>query len=452
MEGAANIAQCFTDPDEEVRAAAIRSFCLLGGERAIATVTPFLGDAKAPVKAAAVAGLISHGGLDGILRAAEPLKQMLESPEAQVREQGARVLVEIRVRNFYQPVLQLMRDPSIRVQTAAIAAAGEMQSPELIPALIYKLAQRETAHAAGRALVRYGEGVLEILGKVLAQPHEDINIRRQIPRILAQLGSKRALDLLLAHLEVADPGLRREVARAAVRVRDRLGALVVAREPVEAIITREVRDAIQLLAAIEDLGQQSKGSALLHDSLNERVEWAKDRIFRMLAIIYPSKTVELVCGNLTSSSPNVRSNAVEVLDNMLSKGVKRVLIPLLEDGPGEAKLRLGAQLFKLERKNLEQLLKDLMVGPDPWLRVCAVHEAGERNLTSLTADVEARLADEDPVVRETAVRALTLLMPPEKWKRTLEPLKGERVSWVRKYALSRTEPPLPVEPVPAGAV
>ncbi len=438
LAGASAIAACFNDVNEEVRAAAIRAFCLLGRERAIGTVAPFLEQKEAAVRAAAVAGMIAHGGLDGILRAAEPLKHMLESPDAPVREQAARVLVEIRVRNFYQPVLTLMRDTSSRVQLAAIAAAGEMQSPELIPALVYKLAVRETAHAAGRALARYGEGVMEVLGKVLAQPNEDIAIRRQIPRILAQLGGRRALDLLLAHLEVSDPGLRREVARAAVRVRDRLGTVTVAPEPVEAIITREVKEAFQLIAAMEDLGPRlQNGSSLLFDSLGERAAWARDRIFRMLAIIYPSKTVELVFGNLTSPSPNVRANAVEVLDNMLSKNIKRVLIPLVEETPADARLRAGAQLFKLERQDVEHWLKELMGGPDPWLRVCALHEIAERRLTALLPDIAQRLRDEDPVVRETAVRTLTLLSPSNGWRTLLGPMEGERVAWVKRYSDSR---------------
>ncbi|MBI5496943.1 MAG: HEAT repeat domain-containing protein [Deltaproteobacteria bacterium] len=439
--GAQGILNAFQDGDESVRAAAVRAYCLLGRERAIGTVGPLLEDTQAAVRAAAVAGMIAHGGLDGILRAALPLKHMLESESAVVREQAARVLMEIRVRNFYQPVLQLLRDASPRVQQAALAAAGEMQSPELVPALVYKLGSRETALAAGRALARYGEHVLDVLGKVLSHPNEDLAIRRQVPRILAQVGGRHALDLLLAHLEVSDPGLRREVARAAVRVRDRLGATTVAPEPVEAIIAREVEGTFQLLAALEDLGPRPTGPALLHDSLEERVAWAKDRIFRLLAIIHPSRTVDMIFGNLTSPSQNVRANAVEVLDNLCSKTVKRVLVPLVEETPPDAKLRAGAQLFRLERKGLEAWLQDLMTGADPWLRVCAVHEAGERRLTSLEADVEARLRDDDSVVREAAVQALARLVTRDRLRSALGALQDERVDRVRRFAQHVTAQP-----------
>jgi HEAT repeat protein len=434
------VCACFADPNDEVRAAAIRAYCFLGRERAIPTVTPFLGSDNASVRAAAVAGLITHGSLDGILRAAEPLKHMLEHADPVVRAHGASVLAEIRVRNFYQPVLALMRDSSTRVQLAAIAAAGEMQSPELIPALLYRLAHRETAHAALRALYRYGDSILELCAKVLGHTNEDLAIRRHIPRILSAMRSRAALDVLLGFLDVEDPALRREVARAAVRVRDHLGTALVPREPVEKRISGEVRDAFQLIAAIADLGTRPDRPSLLHDALEERVHAAKDRIFRMLAIVYPSRTVELVFGNLSSPSANVRANAVEILDNMLSNNVKRVLLPLVEDTTMDTRLRAGMQLFGLERKNGEAWLGELMLAGDPWLRVCAVHEAGERRLPALVDVVAGRMADPDPVVRETAARAASQLMSRERWLSTLAALQGEHVEWVRRYAesLART--------------
>ena len=436
LASAGHIADRFKDDSPEVRAAAVRAFCLVGRERALSTMVPFLSDADARVRAAAVAGLIAHGGLDGILQAADPLKRMLEDPDAGVREHAARVLAEIRVRNFYQPVLALLRDPSPRVQNAALQAAGEMQSPELIPALVYKLGRRETAHTASRALARYGESILDVLEKVLARPEEDLTIRRQVPRILAAICSHRTLDLLLAHLDVPDPALRREVARAAARVKDRLGGITVDPAPVERIITKEVQQAFQLLAALEDVGGAQDQPSLLRDSLGERVDWARDRIFRLLAIIYPSRTVDVVFGNLSSPQPNVRANAVEVLDNMLSKNIKRVLITLVEEQAPGARLRSGAAMFRLERKDLEGWLRELMGGPDPWLRVCAVHEAGERGATHLADEVAARLEDPDAVVRETAARTMARLLPRDAWTAAVAALREDRSELVRSYATS----------------
>jgi ATP/ADP translocase len=450
-EHAEAIAGSFGDPSEPVRAAAIRAFCFLGRESAISTVQPYLADPSAPVRAAAVAGLIGYGGLDGMLRAAEHLQAMLHHPDEAHRDHAAQILAEIHVRNFYQPVLDMLRDPSPKVQLSALAAAGEMQSPELLPALVYRLARRHTAAAAARALSRYGEKALPALGKVLAHPDEDLAVRRQVPRVVALIGGPAALDLLLGHVGTRDPALRREVARAAVRVRDRLPGVTVPVERVEPAVESEVREAFELLAAVEDLGPRPDRPSLLHDALNERVQWTVDRAFKLLAVVYPSKTVELVFGNISSASPNVRANAVEVLDNMLSKRIARFLLPLVEDAPAESKLRRGGELFVLTHHDAESRLRDLMNGPDPWLRVCAVHEAGERGMATLVADVTARLGDADPVVRETTARALTRLLPRDTWLGYLERLRDDRVERLRRYAEGLAASTAPGGPTVTGA-
>lgn len=440
MASANPIAARFADEDADVRASAIRAYALIGRERSITKVVTHLKDEHAGVRAAAVAGLIAHGGLDGILQAADPLKRMLEDPDPGVREQAARVLQEIRVKNFYQPVLKLMWDENARVQQAAIAAAGEMLSPELIPALVYKLGERETASAAGRALARYGESVLDLLGKVLANAHEELAIRRQVPRILSSMGSPKALDVLLTFLGVPDPSLRREVARAVVRIKDRLPNVNVDASPVEDIITQEVRDAFELMGALADM-DGGDGISLMRDSLRERLDAARERMFRLLAIVYPSKTVDLVYRNLTSPQQNVRANAVEVLDNMLSKRLKKVVIPLVEDQPVEGRLRVAWQLFQLERRSPEQWLDQLLQSQDPWLRVCAVNEVGRGKTTALLDRVRACLGDPDAVVRETAVKAVLALMPHGAWRPEVEGLREDRNLRVRAYATEQLAQP-----------
>src|SRR5260370_1009086 len=73
------------DPTPEVRAAALGAVCAIEQEAAVQTVLPFLEVKNAPeavVRAAAAVALIRHAGLDGVLAAAEPLKQLLGTREA----------------------------------------------------------------------------------------------------------------------------------------------------------------------------------------------------------------------------------------------------------------------------------------------------------------------------------------------------------------------------------
>jgi HEAT repeat protein len=300
-----------------------------------------------------------------------------------------------------------------------------MKSPELVPSLIYKLRQRETARAAQAALSAYGDDVIDALVKVVRQPREDAGLRRAVPRVLERIGSQAALDALLSALFVVeDDEVRRELARACARLRDRLG-VTVDEAAVKKLIDAELGRHYQLLAMMADL-QTVAGDRrrdLLRDALEARAWRSLDGVFRLLAIVQPYKAIETIWGNLRSTSAVSRANAIEVLDNLLDSDEKRGLLPLVEaagelqdDGPAAARalarlLDRGGELHRLERRAPEQWLKLLLEGKDEWLVVCALFTVTELGLAHVNDAVEGHLAHKNPIVRETALSALSVLVP-----------------------------------------
>ncbi|MCP4500318.1 MAG: MFS transporter [Deltaproteobacteria bacterium] len=447
MRYSEQVQNCFSDDAPEVVAAAIRAFCAIVGEPALRIVARFLESDKAEVRGAAVASLIKHGGLEGILVSAEHLKTMQASPDDDLRLAGAHVFFEIGVRNFYQPVLSLMRDKSPKVQRAAVNAAGAMQSPELIPALVYKLGKRETARVAALALIQYGEAVVVTLGKVLSHTPEDVNIRRQIPRILERIGSARCLETLMTCLEIEDPEVRREAARSAARLRSRLDAPV-DEEAVTRIISAEIQGTYQLLSALDDLGSTAgnEGPDLLRDALDERVSRSLDRVFRLLGIIYPLKPIDLIFSNLNSSTKSTRSNAVEVLDNLLDKDIKRALLPLIDDMPRARVLERGQELFALEHKKPEEWVADFLDAKESWLVSVALYVVAELGLKEHAVRIEEHLDHPEPVTRETALLCLRVLLPIKELKERCEEMIDDDDEHVSRYAQHLFDDILKVEP------
>lgn len=397
-----------SDGDQEVRAAAISAFCAIGRERAIRAATPFLTDKAVSVRGAAVAALIKHGGLDGILTAAESLKALLKSPEPLWRLQGARVLAEIKVRNFFHPVLELLQDSDVRVRLAAVEASAAMQSPELIPSLVYKLAHPDTSEAAVRALSAYGTSVERTLFRVLANKEESIVIRRKVPKILAKIGEQGAVDHMLANLDSRDPELRGAIAKAAAKIRDRSPRVKVDDSILDREIRLEIREAYQSLAIIEDLNMPRKD--LLPEALFVRHRVRLGLAFRLLAVRYPAKTIQLVYSNLDSESKAMRANALEVVDNVLSKDESRLLLPLLEDISAADKVRAAEEMFTIERHGSDEWLSILLDDPHPWIVSCTLHMIGERKLVRLEDRVLTHLRARDPIVRESACFTLARIL------------------------------------------
>ena len=399
------------DPDPEVRAAAIGTVCAIGRERSIRAASRFLQDESPVVRAAAVTALIEHGGLDGILTAAEPLKGLLTHADAMERLQGARVLGRIRVRSFFQPVLELLQDPDPTVRLAAVEAAGEMQSLELVPSLIYKLGDRAVAEAASVALERHGRSIERTLFKVLDNSREDLAIRRRIPRILARSGDQLAAGELMKNLGTRDAELRGHIARALSRIRERSPGVHIDDGLLDAAIRREIEEAYQTLAVIEDLALPE--GHLLPEALRVRHQRKLGLAFRLLEIRHPARTIQLVYANLDAESRAVRANALEVAENLLTKEEARLLMPLLEDQPVIAKLEAGARLFALERHPFEVWIGRLLGDGEAWVVSCTLHLVAGRGLLEQRERVVAHLEHHDPVVRETACLTLAALLRAE---------------------------------------
>src|SRR5256712_694847 len=161
------------DPVAEVRAAALGAVCAIEQEAAVATVLPFLDVRAAPeavVRAAAAVALIRHAGIDGVLAAAEPLKQLLcaEDPrdrgaaadalvstltcrEQAVRKAAARSLARLARRQRGVRIEAVRVERAVHVELAAARTALSVFKTLPLPAAGH--APRTAAELLGMALL-----------------------------------------------------------------------------------------------------------------------------------------------------------------------------------------------------------------------------------------------------------------------------------------------------------
>jgi len=436
----------FDDPDPTVRAAAIDAFCAIGRDKAVRSVRAFLKAPEAPIRAAAIASMIRYGGLDGVLSAAEALKALIIDPEPAMREQAARVLGAIGVKNFYQPVLDLMNDADPAVRRAAVAAAGALKAPELATALIYRLALPETTSEAVAALAAYGPGIETMLERVLDNPLEEPSLRSAVPRVLGKLGTPQAVLVITAHLSDRDEAVRRSLYKALGRALKRKRGLVVDRRALLRAIDHELARAYHALACAEALDLPSPRAplpreagaaarALLASALNEKVVQAEARLFTLLGILYPESEIELLFAGLQDATAQDaarrRANAIELLDNVLDRPLRRRLFPLLEELPREAKLRSARALFELPQGDPALRLAELLEDETPWVRACSLHLCGAHGDAAQRAAIAPNLDHPWSVVREASVAALEKIVGAEELARLLSPRTDDESPQVR---------------------
>ncbi len=400
------IARRLDDAEPMVRAAAVQALTAIQRESASELVSPLLTDPDVGVRAATVAGLIRHGGLDGVVRSAGELKAMTTSADFRARERAAWILGEVGVATFYQPLVPLLKDTDVRVRRAAIDAAGKLASPQLIDALVLALSAPRLAGAAVNALVRVGARGGEAAIKLLADESADREGRLQATRVLARFADDASVTALTSELDSADPRIRSAVVKALLRLEATDVRLVMNVKAVRKTLRDEARRYFELLAAERDVGS---ASPLLADALKHRLRTARERILGLVALLGRDASVDAAIRNLASAKAAVRGNAIEVLDNLLEKDDKQLVIPVVDDTTVEQKLEFASGAFKLPRLSRDARVKALLMSGDAWLVTCAAIAAADMSIQSLVGDVEAARESPDPICREAAMLAVARL-------------------------------------------
>jgi ATP/ADP translocase/HEAT repeat protein len=409
LQWANDVFRGFEDEDEAVRAAAIEAYCAIGREKALLGVAGFLDDPAPAIRAATMTGMIRWGGLDGVLRATTALKRLLEDPDPDLRGHGARVLGLVGVSSFYQPILTLMSDPDPAVRRAAIDAAGSLKSPELVPALVYKLGDAHLCAAAADALVAFGPKVERTLAKVLENEMERRTVRLNVPRVLARLGTPFAAGALVACLDVRDETLRTRVHRALARLHVRHPAIRIDARRVDRALDAEIALGFARLGQMEDFGLDGRPlteGGLLALALEERFVQGLDRIFLLLSLRFHARTIEAVRAGLDSEVKTVRGNALEVLENTLDRELRRRLMPLVDERPRAEKIAFGILAGHLEKKTPAEHLGRLLQDESAWIVACTLHHLDRITPapdSALGAQAAALTEAATPLVRETAL-------------------------------------------------
>ncbi len=422
----------FHDEDDSVRAEAVNLYCATLKEKAMQVVEPQLGDASVRVKASAVAGLIQYGGLDGIILAADTLKDMLAHPEHNHRRAGAWVIGRVHVRTFYRSLLPLLEDdhPSVRVE--AVRSAGALGSPELILSLIQRLRDPKTRRAAVAALSTHGEKLLTTMRTILFNEREDLNIRLAIPRVLADIGEQLSMDILSSVIETHITPLRTRGLEAIVLLHSRYPELVRDKEMLRRVLHRELKQAYQFLATLNDI--RTLSSTLLNEALECRLTSTIERIFKLLRVLFSGRHMDVVHRNLANSVPSIRANALELLENSVDEETRRCLLPLLEIRDRKQLARMGDELFPLMHRDGEGWLFELLVDEHSWTVACALSAIRELKIKPAAAHVQLLLKHEDPLVRESAAFAIEALETREEVELALSGLKTDPSPLVSRAA------------------
>ena len=434
------VRRMLSDADSGVRAAAIIAIGAINNEDATALSRPLLADPDPRIRVTAAVALAASASPADVDAAEATLIEIAGDSRDSARNGRRDVAAAIRHigdPRFRPMLIPLLYDPSPDVADEAMESVQAAGASDFVfvPTLVALLRNRRLKARARQVLVSYGEPVVAALAHFMRDEEEDIWVRRHIPATLAQIPSQQSVDVLTAALSEPDGFLRYKVIAALDRLRRTDSPLTFPREAIEALALREGRRYFNYLSLFDNLtrGKAAEPGSLLGQAVQQKMARTQDRIYRLLALIYPWKDIAAAEWTLHHGDSRGRSSASEYLDNILTGQLRKYLMPILEELPQEDKVRRGNVLLKTRPRDVEETLLQLINDEDQVIAAAAIDAVRQQKLWALADDVEHVLAHRDArdwYVFEAASWALAERRMPAERRRELwlEPLPAAELA------------------------
>ncbi len=406
-EFAQEVGSLLEDSNPFVRREAIHYLCENAAEGDTRALQDYLQDSDIQIRSAAIGCIAEHGDAAQKDLISESLIREImagEGPESEfARTQLAEAFGSLNKPGYRGVLSELLSDPSPAVVEEAMRSAGRTGDRELVPELLERLADKRYRKAAREGLVNYGDRIVGTLSDYIVDSSLDFTVRSNLCRVLSRIPSQHSVDSLAAILDKAEPALKYFIIRALNSLRARYPDFKFAHSALNDALLEESESYYAILQILRVIGDSSDpGCKLLDRALREKIDQNLERMFRILGLRYSQKDIYGAYLGIIGGQKQLKASAIEFLDNVLKKEVKRYLFPIFDTVTIDVKIRKGQELFGVNLSDHEASMKYILDGSDPWLRACAIFSLKD-HLSPNTKEIVKRCRDDaNPVVREIA--------------------------------------------------
>ncbi|MCH8287600.1 MAG: hypothetical protein IID12_00650 [Candidatus Marinimicrobia bacterium] len=358
----------------------------------------------------------------------EIYKSVFAKESMKLLEPDKVTLLKINAANFigtslsaklYNKLIDLFEDDSIDVKKSAVINMGKTASIDFLEFLIENLNNSDLKVHVRDAITRIGEDAIGLLSEKLKDEKVDYLIRKAIPDVLARIYSDSQTNALLEQLPTSELGLRFEMIKSLNKLKTKFPAMRIDNSIIQKTIALEVnyyyklssilsveKKALNSMTENRDEEALMKARRLLIISIEDKFNNILERIFRLLGLLYLSSDMYNAYLGIASRNKNIKADAIEFLDNSLSRKLKSTIIPIIETDTPDSLAEKAMILFEISFENEEQCIYELMEDDSNWLKACSIYLANALNGGKYTEKFESFVNDPDAIVRETAEHAL----------------------------------------------
>jgi HEAT repeat protein len=344
-----------------------------------------------------------------------------------------------------QQVFNLLNDPSPNVRREAVKAASKIGSQIFIPKLFYMLFDKNVSFDVSKALSQFGEKVLLPAADILSNSLESYRLKSEVARMLGDVNSPKAVQLLMRHIDNRSDEMRNIVLNSLKKLVVKMENVSQNIEDLRIMLFKETFQYFQILYFSEKIRKRLK-TGHLTTVLDTKLQNCYQRIFSILSLMYGNTLFDNIYFNITQKfvSNAQRSNALEIVDNMVDKDIRPIILPLIELKDESEKLKLGFSFFKIKKLGFSEIIETFLVDDSDWVRAITLYVIATENISEFSDKIEMFLYDPSPIVRESALNAMEMMsikVPEEDMKCLLndpDPLVKKYTQFITKPKNKRT--------------
>ncbi|MEQ1588493.1 MAG: HEAT repeat domain-containing protein [Cyclobacteriaceae bacterium] len=335
------------------------------------------------------------------------IQRLARSLNASDRHYSAELLLHSQNKENISFLIELLNDSDHKVRSAAIKTAIKKNDNEVITSLIENLGNSNHANEAMNALILIGESTLGLLDNSFYRSGQSSQVMLRLVRIIGAIGGQKAKEMLWNKIDYPDKVIVSEVLLALGESGFKAGMSQVSR--IKYAIESDIADITWNLGAIQEIGDEDV-SAVVRRALNREIQNDVEHIYMLLAMLYDTRSIQLVKENIESGTAEGVTYAIELLDVFLSEQLKQRVIPVLDDLSTSEKINRLEIFYPRVQLDEKLVLKFLInrefTQSNRWTKATVLHQVGVQRIEDFTLDLIAQLFNPDLLIRETAAWAL----------------------------------------------
>jgi AAA family ATP:ADP antiporter len=342
------------------------------------------------------------------------IQKLTKSSNPNDRQYATELLLHAPKEEGVSYLMELLNDSEPKVRNTAIKTAVKRYNHEVIHALIENFGNPVYSNQAMNALVLIGQDSLSSLETAFYRSGQNTQVMLKILQVIGRIGGQRAKEQLWNKIDYPNKMVVSQVLLSLGECGFKAGPLQATR--IRYAIEADIADIRWNLSAIQEINDDGFNDQV-KTSLRWEVQNDIEHIYMLLAMLYDTRSIQLVKENIDSGTADSITYAIELLDVFLADQLKQRVIPVLDDLTDTERINRLDNFFPRVKLDSRLVLKFIInrdfTQSNRWTKACVIFQIGIQRHEDFKLDLIAQLFNPDTFIKEVSAWALYQINPEE---------------------------------------